>query len=486
MITLKNVQFEYQAGKPLLKNINLTIQEGECVLITGPSGSGKTTLGRILNGLIPNFYEGNLQGDIIIDNVHTKDTPIWELSKKIGSVFQDPKSQFFTSIVQDELAFELENYGIERGIIEQRLQDVLHQMELVSIQHQHVMSLSSGQKQKVAIAAAQLINPPLFVMDEPSANLDLQATNILKEELLSLREKKKTIVIVEHRLYYLMNLVDRIIYMDNGEIQNIYTPHELLALSCEEIEELGLRSPFIEKGKMNNLTSPSKLEKLQIEGLHVKHKCAKDWILQNLNITLYANEVTALIGKNGAGKTTFARTLTGLKKECAGNIHIDNMRLKANKRMQKIWFVMQDTVYQLFTDSVWNEVLLNHPNQEEMAENVLKTLHLWHLRENHPATLSGGEKQRLVLAIGLMNEASIFILDEPTSGLDGMNLRRVIEVIQQLAKRFCHVLIITHDHELVAGACQRVLKLRDGKITTDVLTRTFSYRELVDFMYEIE
>ncbi|MGO5007051.1 ABC transporter ATP-binding protein [Bacillus wiedmannii] len=486
MITLKNVQFEYQPGKPLLKNINVTIQEGECVLITGPSGSGKTTLGRILNGLIPSFYEGNLQGEIIIDSVHTKDAPIWELSKKIGSVFQDPKSQFFTSIVQDELAFELENHGIERTIIQQRLQDVLQQMNLASIQHKPVMSLSSGQKQKVAIAASQLIDPSLFVMDEPSANLDLQATNILKEELVSLRKKNKTIVIVEHRLYYLMDLVDRIIYMENGEIKKSYTPKELLALSCEEIQALGLRSPFIDKGKMNTRTSPSKLEKLQIEGLHVKHKRTKDWVLQDLNITLHANEVTALIGKNGAGKTTFARTLTGLKKESDGNIHIDNMRLKAKKRMQKIWFVMQDTVYQLFTDSVWNEVLLNYPNQKEMAENILKTLHLWHLRESHPATLSGGEKQRLVLAIGLMNDASIFILDEPTSGLDGMNLQRVIDVIHQLAKRSCHVLVITHDYELVAGSCQRIIKLRDGKITTDVLTNTFSYRELVDFMYEIE
>lgn len=219
MITLNNVQFEYQPGKPLLKNINVTIQEGECVLITGPSGSGKTTLGRILNGLIPSFYEGNLQGEIIIDSVHTKDAPIWELSKKIGSVFQDPKSQFFTSIVQDELAFELENHGVERTVIQHRLQDVLQQMKLESIQHNPVMSLSSGQKQKVAIAASQLIDPSLFVMDEPSANLDLQATNLLKEELVSLRKKNKTIVIVEHRLYYLMDLVDRIIYMENGEIK---------------------------------------------------------------------------------------------------------------------------------------------------------------------------------------------------------------------------------------------------------------------------
>lgn len=486
MITLKNVQFEYQPGKPLLKKINVTIHEGECVLITGPSGSGKTTLGRIVNGLIPSFYEGNLQGEIIIDSVHTKDAPIWELSKKIGSVFQDPKSQFFTSIVQDELAFELENHGVERTVIQHRLQDVLQQMKLESIQHKPVMSLSSGQKQKVAIAASQLIDPSLFVMDEPSANLDLQATNILKEELVSLRKKNKTIVIVEHRLYYLMDLVDRIIYMENGEIKKIYTPKELLALSCEEIQALGLRSPFIEKGRMNDRTSPSKLEKMQIEGLHVKHKRTKDWVLQDLNITLHANEVTALIGKNGAGKTTFARTLTGLKKESTGNIHIDNMQLKANKRMQKIWFVMQDTVYQLFTDSVWNEVLLNNPNREEMAKNVLKDLHLWHLKENHPATLSGGEKQRLVLAIGLMNDASVFILDEPTSGLDGMNLQRVIEVIHQLAKRSCHVLVITHDYELVAGACQRIIKLRDGKITTDVQANTFSYRELVDFMYELE
>ncbi len=486
MITLNNVQFEYQPEKPLLKKIDLTIKEGECVLITGPSGSGKTTLGRILNGLIPSFYEGNLQGDIIIDGVYTKDVLIWELSKKIGSVFQDPKSQFFTSIVQDELAFELENHGIERTVIQQRLQEVLEQMNLESIRHEPVMSLSSGQKQKVAIAASQLIDPPLFVMDEPSANLDLQATNILKEELISLKKKNKTIVIVEHRLYYLMDLVDRILYMENGEIKKIYSPQELLSLSSEEIQALGLRSPFLEKGKMNDCTFPSPTEKMHIEGLHVKHQRTKDWVLQDLNITLHTNEVTALIGKNGAGKTTFARTLTGLKKESNGKILIDKVPLKANKRMQKIWFVMQDTVYQLFTDSVWNEVLLNHSNQEEMAERILKELHLWHLKENHPATLSGGEKQRLVLAIGLMNDASIFILDEPTSGLDGMNLQRVIQVIHQLVECSCHVLVITHDHELIAGACQRIIKLEDGKISTDVATNKLSYREIVDLLYEIE
>lgn len=486
MITLNNVQFEYQSEKPLLKKIDLTINEGECVLVTGPSGSGKTTLGRILNGLIPNFYEGNLQGDIIINGVHTKDIPIWELSKKIGSVFQDPKSQFFTSIVQDELAFELENYGIERTVIQQRLQEVLEQMHLESIRHESVLSLSSGQKQKVAIAASQLIDPPLFVMDEPSANLDLRATNILKEELVSLKKMNKTIVIIEHRLYYLMDLVDRILYMEDGEIKKVYTPQDLLALPSEEIQELGLRSPSLEDGMVNNRTFPSPSEKMYIKGLHVKHQQTKDWILEDLNITLHTNEITALIGKNGAGKTTFARTLVGLKKENKGKIQIDKVPMKGNKRMQKICFVMQDTVYQLFTDSVWNEVLLNHSNQEKKAEHILKGLYLWHLKENHPATLSGGEKQRLVLAIGLMNDASIFILDEPTSGLDGMNLQRVIRVIQQLVERSCHVLVITHDHELITGACQRIIKLKNGRISTDVATNKLTYQEIVDLMYGIE
>ena len=486
MITLQNVQFEYQAGKPLLQNIDHYIKRGECVCITGPSGSGKTTLGRILNGLIPHFYEGHVTGDITIDGQSTQSLPIWEWSKKIGSVFQDPKSQFFTSIVQDELAFELENYGIKRPIIRQRLEELIFQKNLQAIRHQNVMSLSSGQKQKVAIAATQLIDPPIFVMDEPSANLDLSATQMLHDELLSLKRQGKTIVVVDHRLYYLMDVVDRIIYMENGRITITFTPTELQNMPYHGIRQLGLRSPSLQTGEMNRWSLPELKPKMTIEKLSVRHPRTKDFVLQNVNLTLRTHEVTALIGKNGAGKTTLARTLIGLTKEKSGKIFVDGRPLNRKQRMSDIWFVMQDTVYQLFTDSVWNELLLRQEGSEEVASRLLRELELWHLKDRHPATLSGGEKQRLVLAIGLMQRASIFILDEPTSGLDGMNLQRVIDLIHQLVKRSCHVLVITHDHELVAGACQRIIQLENGMITKDVATNELNYQDIFHLMEQVE
>ncbi|OZI12579.1 hypothetical protein CEW92_05295 [Bacillaceae bacterium SAS-127] len=486
MITLQNVQFEYQAGKHLLQNINLHIKKGECVCITGPSGSGKTTLGRILNGLIPHFYEGYVTGSVTIEGQAIQTFPIWEWSKKVGSVFQDPKSQFFTSIVQDELVFELENYGIERPIIQQRLEEVIVQTNLQPIRHKNVMSLSSGQKQKVAIAATQLIEPPIFVMDEPSANLDLPATQMLQDELVALKRQGKTIVVIEHRLYYLMDIVDRIIYMENGQITKVFTPNELRNMPYHNIQQLGLRLPSLQTGKMNTWPLPKPKPKMRIKNLSVRHSKAKNFVLKNVNLTLYTHEVTALIGENGAGKTTLARTLIGLTKEKSGKIFVDGHPLNRKQRMHHIWFVMQDTVYQLFTDSVWNEVMLNQQESEEEASRLLNELDLWHLKDHHPATLSGGEKQRLVLAIGLMQKASIFILDEPTSGLDGMNLQRVINIIHQLSRRCCHVLVITHDHELVAGACQRILQLENGSITKDIATNELSFQDIVHLMAKVE
>lgn len=482
MIRLKNVQFEYQPGKTLLQNINLHIKKGECVCITGPSGSGKTTLGRIINGLIPHFYDGHITGSVAIDGQTTQALPIWEWSKKIGSVFQDPKSQFFTSIVQDELVFELENYGIERSLIQQRLEEVIDQANLQPIRYQNVMSLSSGQKQKVAIAATQLIEPPIFVMDEPSANLDLPATQMLQDELFELKRQGKTIVVIEHRLYYLMDIVDRIIYMENGQITKVFTPTELRSMSYHHIQQLGLRLPSLQAGEMNTWSLPEPKPKIRIDNLSVRHSKSNSFVLKNVNLTLNTHEVTALIGKNGVGKTTFARTLIGLTKEKYGKIFVDNRLLNRKQRMNHIWFVMQDTVYQLFTDSVWNEVMLNQQDSEDEASRLLNELDLWHLKDHHPATLSGGEKQRLVLAIGLMQKASIFILDEPTSGLDGKNLRRVIDMIHQLSRRSCCVLVITHDHELVAGACQRILKLEDGSITKDIATNELNFQDIVHLM----
>ncbi|WP_243456027.1 ABC transporter ATP-binding protein [Lysinibacillus fusiformis] len=483
VIALTNVNFQYNSENPLLKNISLTINEGEFIVLTGPSGSGKTTLSRIINGLIPHFYDGQLHGQVTINHTSLLDLPMWHLSQWVGSVFQDPKAQFFTANVYNEIAFELENHGIHQQTIARRVEDVCEQMTLNTIKHQSLHSLSSGQKQKVAIAAATAIEPLIYVMDEPSANLDLQATNILQNELLRLKKSGKTIIVAEHRLYYLMTLADRIIYMEDGQIQREYRPEQLLALSAQQLQQFGLRSPSLTNGYKKTIPSRGKEPVITSMNLCVSYN--KIQALDYLQLHLQSGEVCALIGQNGAGKTTLARTIAGLIKEKKGEIRIHGDVKNAKKRLEDVWLVMQDTVYQLFTDSVWNELLLNKPLREETleyAEDLLKSLKLWHLKDQHPATLSGGEKQRLVLAIGLMQHASIFILDEPTSGLDGFNLQRVIEIIQQLKERNCHILVITHDYELVAGACDRIIKLQSGKITDDIATENLSFEDIVHIM----
>ncbi|MGE7114297.1 ABC transporter ATP-binding protein [Lysinibacillus sp. NPDC047702] len=484
MISLQDISFITPQGEQLLKDLSLQVATGECVVITGPSGSGKTTLGRILNGLIPHFYEGKLVGKINIAGHDTKTTPLWQLSQNIASVFQDPKSQFFTSITEDELVFEMENYGVESKQINSRLEHILNTTGLQLLRHQPLDYLSSGQKQQVAIAATQLIEPELFIMDEPSANLDLHATAELEKTLLQLKAQYKTMVIIEHRLHYLMNIADRILYMKNGRIEQSFTPEELKMLSNEVLISLGLRSPILEHGHLH-LTKYDNKPLFTIDKITIQYKKHAKPILNHFTLALPRGQVTALIGHNGAGKTTLARNLTGLIKERSGTIKLNAETLPPNKRMTKVWFVMQDTVYQLFTDSVWHEILLTHPEETEKAGRILQQLQLWHLKDRHPATLSGGEKQRLVLAVGLMQNATLFILDEPTSGLDGFNLTRVANLITTLAKNDCHVLVITHDPELVASCCHRIVRLHEGQIAEEYVLESITYTDIIKMMQQI-
>lgn len=483
MLTLKSVSFGYQGQLKQLKDINLKIKKGECVVVTGASGCGKTTLTRVMNGLIPHFYEGDLTGDVVIKNQNMQQWPLWKIGQTVGSVFQDPKSQFFTSIVRDELAFGMGNYGAEINEMNRRLTKVLENRLLRDLEYRPLMQLSSGQKQSVAVATAEMVEPDLYIMDEPSANLDMRATEQMRRTLLQLKKQGKTIVVAEHRLYYLMDVADRIIYMEDGQICSTFTPGQLTKFSNEKLKKLGLRDPVLIHDRIcGSVTCQETEERLHVHNLCVQYRREKQPALDDVNLKVRKGEVIALIGKNGAGKTTLARTICGLIGEKRGQISFNEQRTPRKLRRQKCWFVMQDTVYQLFTDSVWNEIMLNQPVNAEMtarAELLLKQLHLWTIRDRHPASLSGGQKQRLVLGVGLMQQADLMILDEPTSGLDGKNLCRVIDQIKDLSAGGCGILIITHDHELISRACDRVVKLKEGRIIFNKKTSDLNLETLV-------
>ncbi|NWL89089.1 ABC transporter [Paenibacillus sp. 79R4] len=486
IVEIENVSFQYNESSEQLKQICLTLYEGECVVITGPSGSGKTTLTRLVNGLIPYFHEGQLTGKIRLGQKDIGQMEPWEFGRMVGSVFQDSRSQFFTSIVRDEIAFCGENYGMDPEVLRRCVEQLAEESGLTHLLQNEVHKLSSGEKQKVAVASARLSDPPVLVMDEPSANLDMAATQQLSEIIAGLKADGKSLLIAEHRLYYLLPVADRIVYMQNGEIAAEWTPDELLALSDEQLVEYGLRSPVVNRpfSEIEWKGGPGQ-ERMALQDVSISPGRFKQAVLGDVSFSLSEGEVIAVTGPNGAGKTTLAKTLCGLLRERSGGIRLGGSRASARQRLGRLWFVMQDSDYQLFSDSVWNELMLGHEKEaqaEERAERLLKQLDLWTYRDRHPAALSGGQKQRVTFAVGLMHQPDILILDEPTSGLDGENMRRVVKLIREIAASGVAVLIITHDYELVYSACQRLLFFSEGRLGTEHPVSKSHYSEVISLM----
>ena len=476
MIELRNVSFRYNSEQEQISELSLNIKKGEFIVITGPSGCGKTTLTRIINGLIPHFYEGKLTGELYLNGQNTEALQPWEFGKFVGSVFQDPRSQFFAAVSKDEIAFCCENYGVPSAKIAKKVDDVANALCIQPLLSRELLTLSSGEKQKVAVASASAMEPPVYVLDEPSANLDMDATEELAEILNRLKENGSTIVIAEHRLYYLMALADRVVYMTDGEIRREYTAEQMRALTRRQLDEMGLRATRIEDADHDSIRSDKLVgddkPAVSVKDLHLKVGKKRDCLLSELSFDIYPGEIVALTGSNGVGKTTLARTLCGLAKEAKGEIQYKGKAVKASARYKHAWFVMQDADCQLFSESVFGEMTVGKkasPERLKKAEGILAELDLWQYKDRHPASLSGGQKQRLTLAVALMQDTKLLILDEPTSGLDGKNLEKVVSCIKKQAEAGKAVLIITHDHELVQKACTRMLHLKDGTLTKDFL-----------------
>ncbi|MDT2601672.1 energy-coupling factor ABC transporter ATP-binding protein [Enterococcus hulanensis] len=461
-IKLANITFSYDAEEPQLKNLSLEIEKGECVLVTGASGCGKTTLTRLINGLIPHYYEGELTGELHLNGKNARELEEWEYGQQVGSVFQDARSQFFTSNVLDELAFASENYGLEAERINRRIEAVMKQNQIDYLKKRKLAQLSSGEKQKVAMGAVQVHSPEIFVLDEPSANLDNQGNAQLAATVKQLKQAGKTILIADHRIHYLMEVVDRVVYLAKGEVKAQWTIDEFRQLSKTALHSFDIREK--QEVYISELLREENRDTafLALQNLTIGYHRLAPSLIKDLNLTLAKGEIVLITGENGLGKTTLARTLCGLNKEQAGSISINGQLQTAKKRRKKCWFVLQDADYQLFSDSVLNELLLGTKKIEEnlvKAERLLKELNLWKYKDQHPATLSGGQKQRLVFAVGLMREPELLILDEPTSGLDAGNMRRVQRMIVDYANKGITFVIITHDLEFAKGFGRRTIQL---------------------------
>ncbi len=460
MISIDNVSFGYGEAQETLSQVSAAIAPGECVLLCGASGCGKTTVTKLINGLIPAFTPGcRLEGRIEVDGLDPGTTPMYELARKVGSVFQNPKSQFFNLDTDSELAFGLENEGRLPEEIQRRVADTVEALHLQELQRRSIFSLSGGQKQLLAFGSVYAMGPEVFVLDEPTANLDQDAIARLHDQIACLKHQGRTVVIAEHRLYFLTDLIDRALYLRDGVLERTFDREQFCGLTEQEWEELGLRTLTPAACTLPAVAPAGTKEGLSVEGLTCAYR-KEPAVFQGLSFSARPGEVVSITGPNGVGKTTLSRCLCGLIREQAGQIRLDGRPLNRKERQKAAFCVMQDVNHQLFSDSVWGECRMSAPDApDSTVEEVLDSLHLLPFRERHPMSLSGGQKQRLAVATALLSEKPILIFDEPTSGLDYARMVEVSGVIRNLAQQGRIVLVVTHDQEFMQRSCDRVLRL---------------------------
>ena len=463
MIEFENVSFSYQGRKKetAVKNLNFHIKEGETIVLCGESGCGKSTVTRIINGLIPHFYGGKLEGTVKIAGEDIRDKTLYQINTRTGSVFQNPRTQFFNVDTDGELVFGCENRAVPVEEIQRRAEDAVEFFEIEDLMHRSIYSLSGGQQQQIACASAYCTRPDILVMDEPSSNLDADAIEVLGRNLKMMKEKGKTLVIAEHRLYYLVDTADRFIYFKDGRIAGIYTNAEMCSMTEEELSKMGLRS--LQKRQKTEAEAETFPRKMEIRGMDVCYKdpqSRKKCRITMDGMDIPMNEITAVVGENGTGKSTLLRTIAGLQKDGKADVTIDGEKCSRKQRLKESFLVMQDVNHQLFTESVEEEIRLGAKNlTEEKLSMLLEQFHLSHLRHSHPMNLSGGEKQRVLLAAAVSSGKKILLLDEPTGGLDRTQMNHVAEVLKKTCDQVECIIVVTHDPEFIRSCCTAVRRI---------------------------
>lgn len=461
---VNNVCFHYQEQKNAsLTHVNLQINEGEVVVLCGESGCGKSTIIRLINGLIPYYYKGRMDGQVKVLGHLTQEGNIYNMGSKVSSVFQNPRSQFFCVDVKSELAFGAENLNYDKDEIIKRIEDASHELKFEYLLDRTMFQLSGGEKQKIACASVSITDNPIVVLDEPSSNLDMHAVTELKAMIRYWKQKGKTVVIAEHRFRYLKGIADRFIYMKKGKIVREFSSVEMQKLPAEELMSMGLRNLSYDNLEIQNYNEAKTF--MRIHDFIFRYKGSKKLSLFIDEMDIPKASVIAIIGRNGAGKSTFVRSLCGLEKKAKGLLEDGNVMLKAKKRLNNSFLVMQDVNRQLFTESVEEEIILSMDEKNDnLLEGMLKEFDLYDYRKQHPMSLSGGQKQRVAVASAVASMREYIVFDEPTSGLDYFHMMQVAECIKKMHEKGRTIFLITHDLELIYSCCNYIIHIENGMI----------------------
>ena len=471
------LEFQYaEEQTPTLQKVEGNVPAGRCVVLCGGSGCGKSTLLRCLNGLIPQFYEGTLTGFCRLNGQDTAGLSIGEIGELAASVFQDPRSQFFTVNSSNEVAFGLENHGQPQEEIRRRVDEAFRVFHLERLKDRNVYALSSGERQLISILSAWAMDTEIFLLDEPTANLDFAATQQLKEILLALKQQGKTLLLSEHRLYYLADIADEYWVMADGEIQGKYTAAEAKAFSEAQRGARCLRTLDLAEISVPEKEAPPDTAQTALSVSDVRYTYGKNAgeILSGASFAVREHEIVGLVGANGCGKTTLGKLIAGLYKPSGGQITLFGKPQKPKQLQSQVLFIMQEAEFQFFTNSVLHELQYGHavtPEFEAKTEALLKRMGMWACRDRHPFSLSGGQMQRLTLMMAYLSDKPVVVLDEPTAGQDAESLARCAALIRDM-RREKTVLIITHDLELIAMACDRCIGLSGGRAEMEFAVHT--------------
>ena len=512
MISFKNFSFKYNnVVDKTLKNIDLTINKGEKVLIVGPSGSGKSTLSHCINGLIPFSYNGEIEGELIIDNIKPYKESLSDVSKKVGTILQDQDSQFIGLSVGEDVAFNFENNAMPLKEMKVKVIDALELVNMVDFINHSPYELSGGQKQRVSLAGVLGSDAEVLLFDEPLANLDPASGKEIMQLINDIHEKtNKTIIIVEHRIEDVLEQpFDKVIVVNKGEVQGFGTPDEIL--KSDLLKNNGLREPlYLEAMKLagcdisqsenlkdlnnidernkevlknwfNNETSNKdsiiKEEKiLEVKNLAFSHDGIKNTI-NDVSFHLNKGEILAVLGNNGAGKSTLCRLITGILKPQKGSIFLNNQCIDSWSIKQKgssIGYVMQNPNQMISQHMIKDEIALglkcrNYSKEEidKKVEEVLKICGLYPYRNWPVSALSYGQKKRVTIASILAINPEVIILDEPTAGQDYKHYTEFMEFIKELSAQGISIILITHDMQLTLEYCHRAVVLSGGEKIAD-------------------
>jgi len=517
--------FQYDSQKePTLKNIHLSIEQGETVLILGPSGSGKSTLGHLINGLAPNAYKGTVTGRMEVAGHLIGQTDIFTLSNEVGTVLQDTDGQFLGLTVAEDIAFALENLAVDGTTMHQKVQYWAEKVRLNQLLAHRPQDLSGGQKQRVSMAGVMIGETPILLFDEPLANLDPKTGKEAMELIEELKnELSAIVVIIEHRLEDVLHCkVDRIIVMQEGQIISDSTPQKLL--TSDTLAQMGIREPLyisamryagldlanfhpidslanldlaIQKEKFQNwqkaqsqkILSQQTNPLLELENV----SCGYDQklILKNLSMSIHQGEMVAIVGENGAGKSTLIKLICGFiplqngRMQFKGN---DLTKDSIKERADKIGYVMQNPNQMISQNIVFDEVALglklrgvDQETIQQKVHEVLKICGLFPFRNWPIQALSYGQKKRVTIASMLALEPEILILDEPTAGQDLAHYTQMMDFLEQLNRQGVTIILVTHDMHLMLEYTTRSLVMVDGQVIADLTpAQLLTNQKLID------